>query len=145
MRASDLAFLTGPLIVGMGAGAVRKYRQCGTPSRLQPPGYVFAVAWTILYALYGVALYLAWTQGSRVWTPALKLATVTLGLMVAWSLVFLWICAPVYAFAGVVGLLGLVVATAVAFFRGGQRTSAALMVPLTLWLAFASYLSFATI
>ena len=147
VKASDLAFLSAPLLAGLGLPALltpRKYVQCGGRSALQPPGWVFGVAWTTLYALYGVAMALAWRRAGRRWTQGLTVAAITLALLVAWSLVFFNLCAPAAAFAAILGLLGLSAGTTAAFAHDGATTSAWLTAPLTAWLSFASYLAFCT-
>ena len=148
MMLSDFAFLIGPLVVGLGVPALatpQKYVQCGRRPSLQPPGYVFGVAWTLLYALYGAAACSAWRGGGRRVTPALAAAAVTLAALVAWSVVFFNACMPSAAFAAILALLGLASAVAALYGVEGRTTAAALSVPLVAWLAFASYLSFASI
>jgi tryptophan-rich sensory protein len=106
---------------------------------------VFGVAWTLLYALYGASLFIAYRAGGRRWTPAIVLAVVTLAAMVAWPIVFFSVDAPIAAFASIVGLAGLATATATVFLKLGPAFSGALLLPLVAWLTFASYLSFARI
>jgi tryptophan-rich sensory protein len=125
----------------MGAGLGKPFKQCGVKPALQPPGYVFAVAWAVLYALYGLACVILWRKSGRRWTPGVKAAVVTLVLLALWPILFFNRCMPVAAFVAIVGLLGMVVGTIAVIWREGCSASAALLSPLAAWLLFASYLS----
>jgi tryptophan-rich sensory protein len=148
---SDLACLIGPIVVGLGVPALFSagggYRpSCRTlTSRLQPPGWVFGVVWTSLYALYGVASFMAWREGGRVMTPALWASVALLAALVAWPVVFFRFCAPELAFAAILAILGLASAVALLFAKQGTYWSAILTAPLVVWLWCASYLSLAAI
>ena len=148
---SDVAFLVAPLALGLGVPALFKasggYRpSCETSrSRLQPPGWAFGVAWTTLYALYGLASFLAWRNVGRRMTPALWASAALLLGLVAWPVVFFSTCAPELAFASILALLGLASAVALLFARRrATRWSALLSLPLVAWLCFASFLAFSS-
>lgn len=151
LEPSDVAFLLGPLALGIGVPAAFRASystSCATPnrSRLQPPGWVFGVAWTTLYALYGLASLLAWRAGGRRMTPELWASAALLAGLVAWPVVFFSTCAQELAFAAILALLGL--ASAVALLYARLRTTrwpALLSLPLVAWLYFASFLAFAAI
>jgi len=106
-----------------------------------PPPWVFGPAWSLLYVLMGVAAWLVWRRAG--WSGArgaLSLYVVQLALNAAWTPVFfagrhIWV-----ALAFIVALLGLVVATIVAF-RRHSRVAAWLLVPYAAWLAFATSLN----
>ena len=42
-------------------------------SALTPPGYVFPIAWTILYVLMGISMALVWNKSSQDRVPTLRL------------------------------------------------------------------------
>lgn len=104
-------------------------------SKLQPPGWVFSVAWSILYVLLGVSGALTWAAGKSafgVW------AALTAAIL-AWYPVFALVDAPFAAFVSVLGIFVLCLGT---IWKMGWRTLPAwLLVPLAAWLAFASYLA----
>lgn len=147
---SDIVISLTPLVAGIGIPAAvnpRGYKQCGLKPQLQPPGYVFGIAWTILYALYGGSCVTAWVASKRRWTPGLVSSFVSLGALVFWSLVFMnpaW-CLPEYAYLAILAILGLVVGTTMIYVHEKLYLSAALLVPLIAWMTFATYLSFASI
>jgi benzodiazapine receptor len=146
--ASDVAILLAPLAAGLGLPALlnpKSFAQCGRRPTLQPPGYVFGVAWTLLYGLVGVACCLAWRRAGRRLTQALGVTASTVALLVLWSIVFFNVCMPALAFAAILPLAAMVAACIALFARDGAWASAALLVPLGAWMAFASYLSYASI
>jgi tryptophan-rich sensory protein len=147
---SDVAIFLTPLVVGLGLPAIfnpRNYKQCGLKSPIQPPGYVFGIAWTLLYALYGAACVAAWVGSKRAWTPGLIAAFFTLGALTAWSLVFMnpaW-CLPHYAYLAILAILGLVVGTVMLLVHQKLYLAAGLLTPLIAWMFFASYLAYSSI
>lgn len=148
VRASDAVMLLWPLVVGLGFTRLvtpNTYRQCGIRPALQPPGWVFAVAWTVLYAITGVAGFLAWRRSGRRLTAALTAFVVAIVYMMLWWVVFSNVCTPRLAFAGILTVLAGVAAAAVMLLRAGARAPAALMAPLLGWLCFASYLTYKSI
>ncbi len=108
---------------------------------LTPPGWVFPIAWGVLYALQGVALALVLSaSGShgREWAVALFSLQLTANL--AWSPVFFaWhlVSASVWVLAAT---LALAVAASVVFGRI-RRTAGWLMVPYLAWLCYAGALN----
>ncbi len=105
-----------------------------------PPGWLFGVAWTILYALLGaaVAMILALPPSDRRRT-ALILFFIQLALNFAWSPVFF--AAHDIGLATMLIFVMVVIAAAAAgqFFRL-RPLAGALMVPYLAWLCFAAAL-----
>lgn len=144
VRISDIAFLMGPLVLGFGSGRLltpNEFRQCGAKSPLQPPGWAFGVAWTILYLLAGAACAHAWRASGRQWTRGLVATVIALLFLMVWWIVFANWCSPTFAFATIVPSTGLVVVAVSLLWADGNRTAAALLSPLVLWMTFASILS----
>jgi len=108
-----------------------------------PPASVFGPVWTVLYALMALAAWLVSRQGGwRQAMPALALYLLQLALNVLWSWLFFGWKQGALAFADILLLLVLIVATVVAFHR--VRPAAAwLLLPYLAWVAFASALNFA--
>ena len=108
-----------------------------------PPSAVFGPVWTILYALMGVAAWLVWRVGGfRAARAALTLFLVQLAVNALWSWLFFGWRQGALAFADIVLLWGLIVATLVAFWRI-QPLAGALLVPYLLWVSFAAALNHA--
>ena len=109
---------------------------------LAPPAWVFLPIWTALYALMGVALYLAVTNGEpdRGKRKVYVSFGVQLALNLLWPVVFFLLEQPGWA---VVVILALMIAVAVMMdcFSRRSQTAARLLIPYLIWTAFAAYLN----
>ena len=120
------------------------YSELKQPS-FAPPPWLFGVAWTILYALMGVAAYLVQIEGGFFVVGVNRLALVLfLALQVvlaAWSFVFSG--RQRLGLSVVVVLVGLVLSIVVGVLFASLSTLAAVFVFATsAWLAFASILAY---
>lgn len=108
-----------------------------------PPGWLFGPVWTGLYALMAVAVWLVWRErgfaGAR---AALGLFVVQLAANALWSWLFFAWRQGAWAFAEVLLLWALIVATLVSFHRI-RALAAMLLVPYLAWVSFAAMLTFA--
>ncbi len=112
---------------------------------LSPPGWIFPVVWTILYALMGISAFLIYHSDAEPVRVKSALRTYWLQLFVNfwWSIVFFRFQALWASVAVLILLLILVVIMIVKFAK--IRPSAALInIPYLLWLLFAAYLNIAT-
>jgi benzodiazapine receptor len=108
---------------------------------IMPPGWVFGVAWTILYVGLGLALALILhARGARGRGPAIALFVVQLLLNFAWSPIFFAYHEVGAAFWTILAMIGLALATALLFWRI-RRSAALLMLPYLAWLGFAATLT----
>ena len=106
-----------------------------------PPGWLFGPVWTALYLLMGVAAWLVWrTAGWAGAAGALSLFLGQLACNVSWSWVFFAWRRGALAFADIVLLLALIVATIVAFAHV-HRLAAVLLLPYFAWVTFATALT----
>lgn len=107
-----------------------------------PPGWVFAPVWTLLFTLMGVAAWLVWRDGGfRDNRVALSLYIAQLGCNALWSwLFFAWQLGGL-AFADILLLWTLILATLLSFWRV-RPLAGLLMLPYLLWVAFAAALNF---
>ncbi|MFY9329997.1 MAG: TspO/MBR family protein [Georgfuchsia sp.] len=119
------------------------YAQLSRPA-WAPPGWLFAPVWSALYVLMGVAAWLVWRagggKGSR---TALMLFIVQLAANALWTWLFFVWHQGAFAFAEVVLLWSLIVATVAAFWRR-HALAAVLLLPYLAWVAFACALTFST-
>jgi tryptophan-rich sensory protein len=106
-----------------------------------PPAWVFGPVWTALYLCMGIAAWLVWRRngfaGARL---ALSLFLVQLAFNAAWTWIFFGLRRPGLAFAEIVLLWGLILATVVAFHRR-HRIAGWLLVPYLLWVTYAAMLN----
>lgn len=148
---SDALSLAGWLalsFVAAGVGSVASvnsgafYAELSRPA-WAPPGWVFGPVWMALYTLMGVAAWLVGREGpKRGRVLALGLNVAQLALNALWTWIFFEWKSGVWAFAEILLLLVLLVATTAAFWRV-RRLAGVLMVPYLLWVAFASCLTWA--
>lgn len=117
------------------------YLQLAKPAWAPPPG-VFGPVWTALYGLMGVAAWWVWRSESRPRRLALALFVAQLAANTLWSWLFFQWRLGGWAFADILLLDLLVVATLAAFWRV-HRGAALLLVPYLAWIAFATALTWA--
>lgn len=107
-----------------------------------PPANLFGPVWTILYALMGIAAWLVWRVGGfRAARTALTLFLVQLAVNALWSWLFFGWHLGGLAFADIVLLWVLIVATLIAFSRV-KPLAGALLIPYLLWVSFALALNY---
>jgi tryptophan-rich sensory protein len=106
---------------------------------LNPPNWLFAPVWSLLYLGIAVAGWLVWRTGRGVRVP-LALWSGQLVLNATWSPLFFGLHRPGLALLDLGLLLVLVVSTTVAFFRV-RPLAGALLVPYAVWVGFATYLN----
>lgn len=118
------------------------YGQLAKPS-WAPPASVFGPVWSVLYLLMAIAAWLVWRERGKPGQPmALGLFVAQLVANAWWSWLFFGWHRGALAFAEVLLLLALVVATAVAFGRI-RRAAGWLLAPYAAWVGFASALTWA--
>ena len=109
-------------------------------SSLTPPGYVFSIAWGILYLLMGTAAGLVWSMRTTFSWVLTGMFFVQLCLNVLWSFCFFYLQSPIFGFAALLLLiLFLVVYISGCYIQ--NQLSAYLNIPYLLWLLFAAYLN----
>lgn len=108
-----------------------------------PPGWVFGPVWTVLYAMMATSAWLVYREmGTDDAVPLMLLYLVQLAANALWSWIFFAWKSGVAAFAEVILLWLLVVATLVSFWQV-RPLAGVLLVPYLLWVTFATALTFA--
>jgi len=119
------------------------YQTLSVPS-LNPPSWVFAPVWTVLYIMMGIAFYLVWrkkeTGRDIFWS--VWIFFVQLFFNILWSLLFFGMENPMLALWGV-GMLWITIFLNVIAFARVEKKSAWLMLPYLAWVSFAAYLNYA--
>lgn len=108
-----------------------------------PPAWLFGPVWSVLYIFMGVSAWLVWRTPSRTATrTALMVFVMQLAANALWTwLFFVWHQGAV-AFAEILLLWALILATILMFARI-SKFAAALLLPYLVWVGFASALNFA--
>ena len=108
-----------------------------------PPAWLFGPVWTVLYLLMGVAVWLVWRPaGFRAAAAPLTLFLVQLVLNALWTWIFFAWNRGGLAFAEILVLWVLILATLVAFWRA-RPLAGVLFVPYLAWVTFAAALNLA--
>ncbi len=108
---------------------------------LSPPGIVFPIVWTILYALMGIGaarIYLSPASGAR--SQALLRYAVQLAFNFFWSIIFFNFQRFGLAFLWLVVLWALILRMILSFYKV-DPLAAWLQLPYFLWVTFAAYLN----
>ena len=106
-----------------------------------PPAWVFAPVWSLLYLMMAVAGWLVWRErGRKAVRLALALFVLQLALNAAWSWLFFGLNRPDLAFVEIVVLWLAILATAARFWRV-RRAAGALLLPYLAWVGFAGVLN----
>ena len=109
-----------------------------------PPDVAFPIAWTLLFTLMGVSVFLVYRAGTARRDVRIALAAfgVQMVMNVAWTPVFFGLRRPGAGLAIVVSLWFAVLATVALFDRIDRRASV-LLIPYLAWLTFAVFLNYA--
>jgi tryptophan-rich sensory protein len=130
-----------------------------------PPNWIFAPVWTILFVLMGISLYLVWSDKfvvkneikfknrkpwnklsqkflSGKWQKAniIIIFATQFVLNVLWSIIFFGMHSPGAAFFELLMLWVSVIYTIVNFYRV-SKTASLLLIPYILWISFAGILN----
>lgn len=136
-----LAEVVGALSGWLTRNAMMLYNTTVVQPPLSPPGWIFPVVWSILYALMGIGaarVYLSAPSSSR--SLGLNLFIVQLAVNFFWSPIFFNQQAYGFAFFWLLLLWGLVLWMILTFRKVDPR-AAKLQIPYLLWLTFAAYLN----
>lgn len=108
-----------------------------------PPGWLFGPVWSVLYALMGVSAWLVWrARGFTGARTALLLFMAQLGVNALWTwLFFVWHQGGL-AFAEILLLWVMIVATIILFWRI-SKVAGGLLLPYLAWVTFAAALTHA--
>jgi benzodiazapine receptor len=151
---SDIIILWSPTI-GLSISAIYNFIQKKSSNKcnenddayipIKPKPYVFVIAWYLLYSILGIVGFLVWRSSKR--NIKDKSVLLFISLVVAlnlWYILFYIIfCAPLWSFIAIMLiLLKTIVITVI--YTGNKKTSLAgwLLVPMILWLSFATSLSY---
>ena len=137
LLAEAVGFLSGWLT----KDATAVYGQTIVKPPLSPPGWLFPIVWTLLYALMGIgAARVYQAPPSKMRSLGLNLFVLQLVVNFFWSPIFFNLQAFGFAFFWLLLLWGLVL-WMILVFRMVDPLAAKLQIPYLLWLTFAAYLN----
>lgn len=136
----NCAGLLGSLFTTTGPGSW--YSTLIKPA-FNPPAWIFAPVWTLLYILMGISLYLVIMEGIKgrdVRIPLLVF-TIQLILNLLWSYAFFGLESTFFGLLVIILLWISIVATMILFYPV-RKAAAWLLVPYILWVSFATLLTY---
>ena len=151
-RAEDLlglgAFVALCLVISaiggwITAGSVGTWYQTLQKPVFNPPNWIFAPVWSLLYLMIALAGWRVWRRVGVAGAPAAMAVYATqLALNLGWSFLFFGSRMIGVALAEILLLLVVICVNAVLFWRK-DRVAGWLLAPYVAWVAFASVLNFA--
>ncbi len=111
---------------------------------LNPPNYIFAPVWTVLYIFMGVSLFLVWKSDKKISEKKNSFIFFATQLILnsSWSIIFFGLQNPQLALINIFILWLFIILTILSFFKISKIASV-ILIPYLLWVSFASYLNYA--
>ncbi|MDD5148672.1 MAG: tryptophan-rich sensory protein [Candidatus ainarchaeum sp.] len=108
-----------------------------------PPSWLFAPAWTVLFALMGIALYFVLENGleKKETRIAAGIFAFQFLLNIFWSALFFGLKNPLLGFIEIIALWLAILAAIISFHRVSKK-AAWLLLPYICWASFAAALNF---
>lgn len=108
-----------------------------------PPNWIFAPVWTILYVLMAISFYLVWQKGTKEKIVQTSLFSFIFQLMLnmLWSIVFFGMHSPLWGFLVII-LLWIAILTTIVCFYKVSKLASYVLIPYILWVSFAAVLNY---
>lgn len=118
------------------------YMGLNKPS-FNPPNWVFAPVWTVLYILMGISVGWVWAKGfHHKWVKTgLYHFGFQLLLNGLWSIVFFGLKQPFYGLLVIITLVVVLILT-IKWFKVVSKMAALFLIPYLLWVCFAAILNY---
>ncbi|WAI01497.1 TspO/MBR family protein [Methanogenium organophilum] len=137
---TNLAGFIGSFFTDTGAGSW--YADVLVKPWFVPPDVVFPIAWTAIFILMGIALYLILMEGTE--RPDVQVAAglflCQLLLNILWSYAFFTLQSPFFGFIEILILWLFILAVTVSFYRI-NTIAGYLFIPYLAWVSFAAILN----
>ena len=140
--------LSIPILVGSIAGfftsgAIKGWYALVNKPSFNPPNWIFAPMWSLLYILMGYACFLIWKSivENKIKSKALTIYAIQLFLNFMWSFLFFYFQNPALALIDIV-LMIITISITIKYFYPISKLAAYLLVPYLLWVMFATALNF---
>ena len=135
-----LCFALGGVASLLQTDALLEWYPYLTKPALTPPGIVFPVAWSLLYACMGISAGLVLSTCTAKRHVAMIFWYLQLALNFLWSILFFALRNPTLALLDIAAL-DLLVVLYIIFSARVSRAAAWLFVPYLCWILFATYLN----
>lgn len=132
---------TGLLATLLTVGNFDKYSEAVQPF-LSPPGWIFAIVWTILYILMGISTYLVYLSNDEQKYIGLSVYAIQLIFNFLWPIIYFNMGQILFSFIWLI-ILWILILIMIKNFYKINKTAAFLQVPYLIWVTFAGYLNIA--
>ena len=126
-------------LVGLITSSSMDYNMINNPP-LSPPGFIFPIVWTILYALMGIS-YGILDNNNLVNSEVNKIYYGQLIVNLLWSIFFFVFKWYFFSFLWILLLIFLIIKMIIVFYNE-NKLAGLLQIPYLLWCIFAAYLNF---
>lgn len=137
-----LCMATGFISGASTADSIQNWYSTLNKPFFNPPNWIFAPVWTILYILIGISAGMIWHKGldqnGVKWALGLFVGQFVLNLL--WSPFFFNLQAPTIALIIIIVLWFLILVT-IMNFNKINKTAGRLMIPYFMWVSFATLLN----
>ena len=135
-------WIFSPIVLGLGSSAifVSRNKIPKVRSKWNPPGWVFGIVWPILYLLLGYASYLVWNKKGKKVENILQKYMIHLLLLLLWWPYFVYFPNAIFATTSLFLLAISAVYIGCNFYKI-NKTAGYCLIPYTLWLFFATFLT----
>lgn len=106
-----------------------------------PPNFIFAPAWTVLFFLMGWAFYFIWTSSKKSKTQAYSAFVIQFILNILWSALFFELKLPGVAFIEIIIFWFAILWTIISFYKI-NKGAGYILIPYLLWVTFATLLNY---
>jgi translocator protein len=133
------------LLLGLGSGLftaaeIKSWYTLLIKPSWNPPNWVFAPVWTILYILMGISFALLWQSTSHAKRNPMRFFAFQFILNLCWSFIFFRLHQTGLAFIELIVLFVFIVLTCITAYQV-DKVSAYLLFPYLLWVIFAGTLN----
>ena len=123
------------------ASSVETWYQALEKPTFNPPDWVFAPVWTLLYIIMGTAAWRVWRFRSfEATSKALGLFALQLGFNLTWSFLFFGLQRIDLALVDIIILLVVIIVNAIMFWRI-DRLAGLMFLPYIAWVTYATILN----
>ena len=104
------------------------------------PGYIFPIAWSILYLIMGITLFIILNSNNEIKYQAIKIYFIQLLINSLWTLLFFKFKLYIFSYIWIILLIILVIIMIINFYKI-KKVAGILNTFYLLWLIFASILN----
>jgi len=139
-----------PLIIGFSGsfftrGSISSWYVTIHKPSFNPPNWIFALVWTIMYIIIGFSFYFTWIKlPISQFKSQFYIFVIQLLLNFLWSVLFFGLKNPIAALADILLLWLSILLLIIAFYHISEISSY-LLIPYLLWVTFASVLNYSII